>query len=63
MIAAFLSVTNLGIVIGIAIGGFIPFRFIYILVAILSAARIVPLSRIKMAEVERTFYSKNDDKL
>ncbi|NVM53033.1 MAG: MFS transporter [Candidatus Helarchaeota archaeon] len=58
MIAAFFSINNLGIAIGIAIGGFIPFWLIYIIVAILSAMRIIPLLKIRMEDVQKTFYQE-----
>jgi len=61
MIALYFSVTNLGMVIGIAVGGFLTMATIYLIVAIICALRILPLSRIKVQEVEETFYKSEDD--
>ncbi|MHA1263746.1 MAG: MFS transporter [Candidatus Helarchaeota archaeon] len=64
MIALFFSVTNLGTVIGIACGGaftsvfgaVLGIGFIYLITALLSGIRIVPLLQIKMADIQETFY-------
>jgi len=61
MIALYFSVTNLGMVIGIAVGGFLAMSTIYLIVAIICALRILPLSRIKMRDVEKTFYQQKED--
>ena len=51
MIAVFLGVTNGGMVLGVALGGFIPMAVIYFIAAAISAARVFPLLKIKMEDV------------
>ncbi len=56
MIALYLSAVNLGMVIGIAIGGFLSMGLIYIIVAIICAVRIIPLTKINMDDIQKTYY-------
>jgi len=59
MIALYISMSNLGMVIGIAVGGFLNMAIIYLITAIICALRILPLSRIKMQDIEKTFYQQD----
>lgn len=61
MIATYVSFFNLGTLVGIAVSGFIPMWFIFILIAVISVARIFPLHQIKLEEVEKTFYDKEQE--
>ncbi|MHA1275683.1 MAG: MFS transporter [Candidatus Helarchaeota archaeon] len=58
MIALYLSFINLGMAIGVAFSGLLSIGLIYIVVAIICAIRTLPLSRINMDEVQKTFYQK-----
>lgn len=64
MLALFFSVTNGGIIIGLLIGGALTSIFgtilgvgiIYILTAVISGARILPLLKIRMDDIQKEFY-------
>ena len=58
MIALFLTMANLGMVLGIAIGGFLSMATIYLVVAIVCACRLIPLAFIKAHDIEKTFYQQ-----
>jgi len=58
MIALFLTVTNLGRLLGIMVSGFFAISTIYFIAVALTAFRILPLWRIKMSEIEKEFYEK-----
>lgn len=60
MIALYFSVTNLGMLLGMAAGGFLTMAIIYLITAIVCALRILPLARIKMEDVEKTFYQQEE---
>lgn len=63
MIALFLTMANLGMVIGIAVGGFLTMALIYLLIAVICACRIIPLIFIHAKDIEKQFYqAKVDDK-
>ena len=61
MIALFLSIGNLGMVVGIAIGGFLASSMgvIYVVIAVICGLRLLPLRKIQMDEVEKTFYTED----
>ncbi|MDD1778819.1 MAG: MFS transporter [Candidatus Helarchaeota archaeon] len=58
MIALYITMVNLGMVLGIAVGGFLPMATIYLVVAIVCACRILPLAFIKAQDIEKEFYQK-----
>ena len=62
MIALFLTVTNLGRLLGIMISGFFAISTIYFIAVTLTAFRILPLWRIKMSDIEEKFYEKRKRK-
>ena len=61
IIALYFSVSNLGMVLGIAAGWFLTIWMIYLIMAIVCGLRLLPLSRIKMREVEKTFYQQEGE--
>jgi len=58
MIAFFLSFGNLGMCVGIAIGGFLAswMGVIYVVVAVICGLRLIPLGKIKIEDIKKTFY-------
>ena len=58
MIALFLSFGNLGMVVGISIGGFLAgwMGVIYVVVAVVCGLRLIPLRKINMDDVQKAFY-------
>lgn len=56
MIAFFLTITNLGRLAGIMLGGFFTMSTIYFIAVGLTAFRILPLLKIRAAEIEKNFY-------
>jgi MFS family permease len=58
MIAFFLTITNLGRLMGIMLGGFFTMSTIYFIAVGLTAFRILPLLKIRATEIEKTFYAE-----
>jgi MFS family permease len=58
MIALFLTLNNAGRLFGIMISGFFTISWIYIIALGLTAFRILPLWKIRMADVENAFYKR-----
>lgn len=58
MVALFLTLSNAGRLLGIMIGGFFAISTIYFIAIGLTVFRIFPLIKIRMEDVEDTFYQK-----
>jgi MFS family permease len=58
MIAIFLTLNNAGRLFGIMISGFFTISWIYVIAIALTAFRILPLWKIRMADVEKAFYER-----